>query len=89
MEADVEVDVAEVSAVSDAGDRGEGRAEDERRRTMIAVGVDAHQPGGVGVLGGGPHRPADPGAVDEAVRAGQRRPPATTTMSRSPASLDR
>ena len=62
---------AVVGRVHDAGERGERGADDEGRRDH-RVGPHAHQRGDARVLGGGPHRPAEPGAVDEVHQARQR-----------------
>ena len=59
---------AVVGGVHDAGERGQRGADDEGRRDH-GVGLDAHQRGDARVLGGGAHRPAEPGAVDEVHQA--------------------
>ena len=63
-EAHLEVDLAVLEAVGDGGDGGE-RGADGEGDDDDAVGVDAHQLGGVGVLRGGLHGAAGAGLGDE------------------------
>lgn len=63
-EAHAELDFAVLEAVGDRGDGGEGGA-DAERGDDDAVGVDAHELGGVGVLRGGLHGAAGAGLGDE------------------------
>ena len=58
-----------LQALGDTGDGGEDGAEDEGDDDD-PVDVDAHQPGGVGVLGDRLHAAAEPGAVDEVPEEG-------------------
>ena len=64
LEAQREVDVAEVEPLHDPGDAGQRGADEERDRDG-AVDVHAHQLGGFTILGRGAHRAPELGAADE------------------------
>ena len=64
VEAEVEPDEPEVLTLEDAGRAGQRAADEERHRDRL-VEVDAHQLGGLLVLGRRAHRAPEPGPADE------------------------
>ena len=64
VEAEVEPDEAEVLTLEHAGRARQGATDEERHHDRL-VEVDAHQLGGLLVLGRGAHRASEPGPADE------------------------